>query len=207
MRKKAIILDLDNTIYPVKSIGDRLFEPLFRLISASGEFKGDFREMASEIMRRPFQWVADDFGFSAKLKSDGIKLLSETTYDDSMESFSDYKYIREIPCRKFLVTTGFTKMQYSKIKQLGIEKDFEGIFVIDSLKSDLTKKDIFLKILTDYNLTSEEVLVVGDDLNSEIKAGQEAGIDTVLYDYESKYSQTDHQKVIRHFGELQRYTL
>jgi putative hydrolase of the HAD superfamily len=37
MRKKAIILDLDNTIYPVSSIGDKLFKSLLHLISDSGD--------------------------------------------------------------------------------------------------------------------------------------------------------------------------
>jgi FMN phosphatase YigB (HAD superfamily) len=30
--KKYIILDLDNTIYPVHDIGDELFKPLFELL-------------------------------------------------------------------------------------------------------------------------------------------------------------------------------
>jgi putative hydrolase of the HAD superfamily len=32
MYKKAIIFDLDNTVYPVHSIGEELFAPLFALI-------------------------------------------------------------------------------------------------------------------------------------------------------------------------------
>ncbi len=41
MRKKAIIMDFDNTIYLVSSIGEKLFETLFQLIIESGDYKGD----------------------------------------------------------------------------------------------------------------------------------------------------------------------
>jgi len=202
IRKKAIILDLDNTIYPVSSIGDKLFKTLFDLISESGEYTGDFNQIKAEIMRRPFQFVADDFSLSKKLKSDSLKLFLDLTYDESMEPYDDYKYVRRIPCRKFLVTTGFAKLQHSKIFHLNIKDDFEGIFIIDPIHSDLTKKAIFRKILTDNGLKREEVLVVGDDLNSEIKAANDLGIDTILYDHESAYAGIESQKIISNFKDL-----
>jgi FMN phosphatase YigB (HAD superfamily) len=47
--------------------------------------------------------------------------------------------------------------------------------------------------------------VVGDDLNSEIKAAAELGIDSVVYDFKSVYSNTENQKVIKNFSELNQY--
>jgi putative hydrolase of the HAD superfamily len=205
MRKKAIIIDLDNTIYPVSSIGDMLFKTLFSIIYESGEYSGDFDKIKSEIMRRPFQLVADEFLFSKSLKSDGIMHLSELTYEDKMQPFEDYNFVRSIPCKKFLVTTGFPKMQQSKIKQLGVQDDFEEIFIIDPGKSDITKKDIFSKILTNNKYEVADVLVVGDDLNSEIKAANELGIDSVLYDYKRENIKIENQAVISDFRDLQFY--
>lgn len=205
MKKKAIILDLDNTIYPVSSIGDRLFKSLFSLIRKSGEYSGDFDQIRFEIMRRPFQYIADDFSFSESLKSDCFKLLSNLTYDEKMQPFEGYETLLTIPCRRFLVTTGYTKMQHSKIKQLGIENDFEAIFIIDPDKSTLTKRDIFEKILADYNLKVKDVLVVGDDLNSEIFHAKALGIETVLYDYRSQFQESEDQNVIRNHKDLHRY--
>lgn len=205
MKKKAIILDLDNTIYPVSSIGDRLFKSLFSLIRKSGEYSGDFDQIRFEIMRRPFQYIADDFSFSESLKSDCFKLLSNLTYDEKIQPFEGYETLLTIPCRRFLVTTGYTKMQHSKIKQLGIENDFEAIFIIDPDKSTLTKRDIFEKILADYNLKVEDVLVVGDDLNSEIFHAKALGIETVLYDYLPQFQESEDQNVIRNHKDLHRY--
>ncbi|GEO02857.1 hypothetical protein AAE02nite_05210 [Adhaeribacter aerolatus] len=182
MKKKALILDLDNTIYPVSSIGEALFKSLFELIKQSGEYFGDFKEIKQEIMRTPFQKVAADFKFSSQLTAAGTELLQDLTYDEPMFAFEDYTEIKNIPCTKFLVTTGFIKLQRSKVEQLGIEKDFAEIHIVDPRTSNKTKKDIFQDILNRYNYNQADVLVVGDDRNSEIKAATELGIDTVLYD-------------------------
>jgi putative hydrolase of the HAD superfamily len=205
MKKKAIILDLDNTIYLVSSIGERLFKTLFQLITESGDYKGDFNQLKSEIMRTPFQKVADTFNFGASLKAEGIKILENLTYDDIIEPVESYKFIKELPSKKYLVTTGFTKMQNSKIKQLNLEKDFEKIFVIDPSLTTLTKKDIFEKILADYGYKTEDVLVVGDDINSEIKAAQDLGIETVLYDFNLELTKNKELNIITDFRELERY--
>ncbi|NJO69682.1 MAG: HAD family hydrolase, partial [Bacteroidetes bacterium] len=53
--KKVLILDLDNTIYPVSAIGQKLFKPLFDLIERNGEYCGDIDSVKTEIMRRPYQ--------------------------------------------------------------------------------------------------------------------------------------------------------
>ncbi|MDD2304876.1 MAG: HAD hydrolase-like protein [Prolixibacteraceae bacterium] len=205
IRKKAIILDLDNTIYPVSSIGDRLFESLFLIILESGEYTGQFEQIRFEIMRRPFQFIADEFSFSESLKADCFKLLANLTYDEKMQPFEGYETLLTIPCKRFLVTTGYTQMQHSKIRQLGIENDFEAIFIIDPDKSGLTKRDLFEKILADYNFSVDDVLVVGDDLNSEILHAKALGIETVLYDYLSQFQESEDQKVIRNHKDLHLY--
>lgn len=205
MQKKALILDLDNTIYLVSSIGDILFKSLFELIEQSGEFSGNLDELKAEIMRRPFQFVAHDFAFSDKLREAGIRHLESLTYPDQIRPVENYEIIRTIPVTKFLVTTGFTTLQNSKIDQLGIRNDFEKIHIIDPGKTAKTKRDYFKQILVKYKLKTDEVLVLGDDLNSEIKAAKELGIETILYDFRSFYTETDDQKVIRNFSELPAY--
>ncbi len=82
---------------------------------------------------------------------------------------------------------------------LNIEKYFEEIFIVDPTVSILTKKEIFQNILKEKNYKAEEVIIIGDDIKSEIKAGQELGIESILYDREGKCNQ---EKSIRSFREL-----
>ena len=205
MRKKAIILDLDNTIYPVSAIGHELFKSLFALIEKRGEYNGDLEEIKKRIMRQPFQVVARDFSFSEQLIANCLRLLATLTYEDKMEPFEGYVVLRAISCKKYLVTTGFTRLQHSKIKQLDIGKDFEVIFVVDPSQSELTKKDIFEKILSDHRYRPDEVLVVGDDPHSEIRAAKELEIEAVIYNHNAERPEVQNEPTIRSFREIMTY--
>lgn len=203
--KKAIILDLDNTIYPVSSISGKLFKKLFAHIKKSGEFVGSFEAIIEEIQRTPFQKVAESFSFRKQLLKECLTIHTSLTFNEPMSTFDDYQEICVLPQKKYLVTSGFTKLQNSKIEQLGIINDFEQIYIIDLQHSKHTKKDIFLQIMDEQNYVSDEVLVVGDDLESEIKAGKELEIDTVLYNKLGKYSASDYTNTITDFKELKAF--
>ncbi|WPV01673.1 HAD family hydrolase [Mucilaginibacter sp. cycad4] len=187
--KKAIILDLDNTIYPVSSIADHLFNELFSFLDLhiAGEGIEHINRAKEDLKRIPYQKVADKYQFGETVRSKGLELLTNIEYNLPMQPFDDYKQIRETNVTKFLVTTGFTKLQWSKVKMLDIEADFEAIHIVDPELSSLTKKDIFASILEQYNYQPKDVLVIGDDPESEIKAASELGIDTFLYDPENKH--------------------
>jgi putative hydrolase of the HAD superfamily len=185
---RALILDLDNTIYPVSSIADHLFKDLFNLIETSGEFGPDVTEqITDEFKRRPYQLVADKYGFSLHLKQAGLDLLKSISYDSPMQPFDDYRYIREIPLPKFLVTTGFINLQTSKVKMLGIEHDFTEIHIGDPETGTKTKQHVFGEIMEKYGYGADELLVIGDDPESEIKAANTLGIPTFLFDPEGKH--------------------
>ncbi|GAA4342715.1 HAD family hydrolase [Flaviaesturariibacter amylovorans] len=201
MRKKALILDLDNTIYPASAITATLFAPLYDLIQKSGEYQGTFEDVQARLLRQPFQVVAQACAFSETLTQDGIRLLSTLTWNEKMEPFEDYASLRTLSCKKFLVTTGFTALQHSKIAQLGIENDFEALFVVDPTKTERTKQDVFQQILSDYGLEAGDVLVVGDDPHSEIAAATALGIDTLLYQHAGTGPRIPGQETIHSFAD------
>jgi putative hydrolase of the HAD superfamily len=205
MKKDAFIFDLDNTIYPVTSIGDKLFRDLFKTIEKDGGYKGDMEQIKKEIMRKPFQYVARDFHFTNELTTKGLNLLSNLTYKEPIQPFKDYFLTKKIEGLKFLVTKGFKKMQLSKIEKLGIQNDFQEIFIIDPATSQLTKKEVFQKIISRYNLKKEKILIIGDDIHSEIRAGKELGIDTVVYNYQNHAEFSSAENIINNFSELKNF--
>jgi putative hydrolase of the HAD superfamily len=202
MQKKAFIYDLDNTIYGVPSIGEALFASLFALIQENGEYTGPFDKVRDEIMRSPFQVVARKYQFSDNLTQQGTRLLENLTYEGDIHPYPDYPHIRNLPGDRFLVTTGFRKLQESKIRGMGIEPDFREVIVVDPNTSGKTKKDIFGDIMARYGYPAAAVLVIGDDPESEIKAGRDLGLDTVLYDKENRHPHAIATFRISDFGEL-----
>jgi putative hydrolase of the HAD superfamily len=187
--KKAIILDLDNTIYPVSSIAEYLFNKVFEFLdSLADELSiNEIDKAKEEMKRRPYQWVADKYNFSEAAKNKGLDLLKNLEYDLPMQTYEEYKYISDTKIVKFLVTTGFTKLQWSKIKLLGIEHDFKAIYIVDPEVSSETKKDIFAIIMNTNDFKPEDLLIIGDDPESEIKAAITLGIDTFLFDPENRH--------------------
>jgi putative hydrolase of the HAD superfamily len=207
--KRVLILDLDNTIYPVSSIADRLFGKLFQLIDENlGETDRQAAEKAkNELTRRPYQHVANEYGFSDELKQQGIQLLRNIKFEEPMQPYEQYNDLRQVPVDKFLVTTGFTKLQMSKVDMLNIGDDFKQVYVVDPEQSNLTKKDIFQKIMEENGYTKEEVLVIGDDPKSEIGAAIELGIDTFLFDPDNKYTDAGATYRAPHYGDIAQIVL
>jgi putative hydrolase of the HAD superfamily len=204
--KKAIILDLDNTIFSTPSIGDKLFADLYYLLGINlNEFEGDLEDIKKDINRKPFPVVAKQYKMTQSLYKDALQLLSELTYNETIEPFPDYSEVTKIQCDKFLVTSGFPKLQNSKVKQLGIEKNFKGIYIVDTVMTNDTKKNVFKNILQYYNYDTSEVVVIGDDPESEIAAAEELGIDAIVYDKLNLYANYFKNPKISDFNQLQNY--
>ncbi len=201
MPVQALIADLDNTIYPVSSIGDKLFAELFELLRPELDV-GTFEQVATDIKRKPFQWVAQQYSFSAQLTKRANELLNTLEWNGPMKAFSDYPALRDYPARSFLVTTGYTALQQSKVRQLGIAADFSEIHIVDPNRSNDTKKTIFQDILRRHSYPPEKVLVVGDDPASELLAGRDLGMVTVLYDPADRYDSGEADYIIRSFYDL-----
>ncbi|RCH56304.1 HAD family hydrolase [Mucilaginibacter hurinus] len=201
---RAIILDLDNTIFPVKSIADELFAGIYNLMDRYSDEVGgtSIAQAKEEMTRRPFQKIADEYGFNEDLTQEATSLLRNLTYNKPIQPFDDYKYVKTLQADKFLVTMGFTKMQSSKVKMLGIGSDFKQVYIADPETTDKTKRHFFADILSKYNYAENEVLVVGDDPESEITEARAIGIQTVLYDPERKYKTTDADHLIVNHREL-----
>lgn len=192
--KTALIFDLDNTIYPVSAIADNLFGKLFGLLDDNAGIinAGDnerVNKIKDEMARRPFQYIVDKYKLDETVRDKMLDALRSMTYDLPMQPFDDYHHLRQIPLEKFLVTTGFPKLQGSKVKQLGIERDFREIFIVDPDFSDQTKKNVFEGIMQKYDYRPAELLIIGDDPESEIKAALALGIDTFLFDPSGIYEE------------------
>jgi putative hydrolase of the HAD superfamily len=205
MHKKAIIFDLDNTIYSVHSIGEELFASLFALIMQDGKHAQEIEKIKDEIMRKPFQLVAKEYAFSDELTTNGIGLLKDLEYRGKIAAFDDYRFVKDMAVDKFLVTTGFLKLQQSKVAGMKIKNDFKEIHIVDPSTSDRTKKDVFAEIIQRHGYNKSEVLVVGDDLNSEIQAARDLGIEAILYDKADLNVGITTVKRIENFKELMEF--
>ena len=183
MRKTAIIYDLDNCLAPATAVGEALLEPAFDAVRAvnRGTLDASRLEAAfADCWVHAFDWVARTHGFSSEMFEAGWEVLRTLEVAGSMQGYADIPVLGELDARRFLVTSGFRRLQASKVRALGFEQQFERVS-IDAIDEPhrVGKQGIFEQILADFGLSADEVLVVGDNPESEIAAGNRLGIMTI----------------------------
>ena len=180
---KALILDLDNCLAAANEVGEDVFKPAFEAMRNANHGTLTDEQLAEafeEIWRRPLDFVALKFGFSQEMLAAGWNAFSQTVIETPMKGYGDLAVLQELPFQLYLVTSGFRGLQESKVKALQIADLFRGI-EIDAIDEDdrKGKQGVFASILERKELKPEEVIVVGDNPDSEIEAGNRLGIRTV----------------------------
>jgi FMN phosphatase YigB (HAD superfamily) len=180
---RAIIFDLDSCLAPANEVGDELFTPAFAAIRTAnrGELPEDrLRAAFQDCWRFPFDFIADKYGFTPAMREAGFGAFQEVEVREPMQGYGDLAALRGFHVPLFLVTSGFRRLQESKIRALGIAHFFTGIHIdaIDEGKPQ-GKQAAFEAILRMHRLPPQEVLVVGDNPDSEIAVGNRLGMTTV----------------------------
>jgi putative hydrolase of the HAD superfamily len=179
----AIIFDLDSCLCAANEVGDPLYAPVFEAIKNAnhGNLEADALQAAfSECWRCAFDFVAQKYGFTPDMITAGWDAFKKVAVTTPMRGYDDLPVLKELPVQLFLVTSGFRRLQESKIRALGFAHWFAAIH-IDAIDEPERKgkQRLFEEILATHGLRREEVLVVGDNPDSEIEAGNRLGIKTV----------------------------
>lgn len=180
---RAIIFDLDNCLSAADEVGCGLLEPVFDAIRRANEGALSDRKLAQAFeacWRHPLDWVAREYGFTDEMLAAGWGVAARTEVEAPMHGYPDLGTLSTLPAILFLVTSGFRRLQESKIRALQFGPLFEAIYVDAIDEADRKGKGgIFKEILKTSHLSPEEVLIVGDSPDSEIEAGSRLGMRTV----------------------------
>lgn len=199
---RALILDLDDTIFPTASIDSIIVKPFFDSLEEHNDVLGP-EAMAgakADLWRKPFYVVASEYGFSGKMIQRSLEVLNKLDFELNIRPYVDYHELKGLKQDKFLVTTGFTKLQKAKIEGLGIGRDFKEILIDDPSILPGGKVRVFQLIMEKYGYLPEELLVIGDNPDSEIQAAKILGIPAILID--RKGGILSDREVIISFNEL-----
>ena len=183
---RAVVFDLDNTLYDATTIPDQVLAPAIAAVRRANAgpdaIPTDVLEAALQSARRlGFLQVAERHGLPASLSAawrEAYRGLLVTTplqpYPDVLPSLT------ALGLTKLLLTTGFRRMQESKIAALDIAHLFDAIY-IDALDQGEGpgKQRLLQDILDRYRSRAPEVLVIGDSPENEIAAGNALGAITV----------------------------
>src|SRR5574338_3584 len=127
---RAIILDLDNCLATADEPGPELLVPTFDAIRQANRGKlseAQLERAFAACWQHSLDWVAQAFGFSEEMLAAGLAATASTEVRVRMHGYPDLPILEEIPARLFLVTTGFRRLQASKVDALAIGHLFERI--------------------------------------------------------------------------------
>lgn len=180
---RGIIFDLDNCLAPADEPGRQLLEPVFSAIRAANEgtLAPDALEAAlEECWFHPLDTVAAKHDFSDAMRAAGWRAYREVEVREPMRGYGDLDVLPRLGELRFLVTSGFRRLQESKVRALGISSHFAAV-VIDAVDDGgrRGKERIFAELMARFHLAPKEVLVVGDDAESELAAATRLGLRSV----------------------------
>jgi FMN phosphatase YigB (HAD superfamily) len=179
----AIIFDLDNCLAPANEAGELFYQPAFDAIRQANNLhlsEPALDRAFADIWKHPLDWVAATHNFSEEMLAAGWEKFANLEVIQPLQGYGDLHILAELPVRRFLVTSGFRRLQESKIRALRIAPCFEKV-IVDAIDEPgrVGKYGHFRQLLQDYALRPDEVIVVGDNAESEIAAGNQLGMRTI----------------------------
>ncbi len=129
---KLVILDLDNCLAEAREVGDELFEAGFQAIRSANHGTLDDAAMQaafSDCWRHPLDWVAERHGFSAEMLQAGWEAFSQMEVRHPMRGYGDLPELLKLPQHRALVTSGFRRLQESKIRALDLSQYLHELYV------------------------------------------------------------------------------
>ena len=171
---KAVLFDLDNTLYPEMEFVKSGFRTVARYLSSRYDFNEDslFTQMLDILQRNGRGKVFDTLLYNLSLyQGERVRLLVHLyrshhptihLYEDTMPTL---EHLRRRGIRLGVVTDGMASTQKNKIAALGLENIFDAIVCTDELGKEFWKPSIVpYKVALDLlEVSPSEAAYVGND--------------------------------------------
>lgn len=195
---KAIFLDIDDTVFNFRKCSESALKETFSMmkIEYNKNVFDSFSEIddglwtrqkrnqltVDEVLNVRFIHLAEKLGLDydchqAKMYFGnllGEQYIMEPGIENVLDELSgDYKI--------YAASNGILKMQDNRLQLSGLKKHFTDLFVSDDIGYAKPDINFFTESLNRSNLTTSNVLMVGDSLISDIEGASVAGIDSCWY--------------------------
>ena len=205
MRKyKHIFFDLDRTIWDFEANAREAFQEIYtkhqlsRIFPDFETFHSTYRKHNAqlwekfrngEIKKEDLKYIRfhltlkefgkDDLNLSKQLGEDYMNFSARKThlFPDSHEVLS---YLKD-KYHLYIITNGFHEVQLKKIENSDLKKYFRRIITSEIAGVQKPHEDIFRYALNEANAKKEEAIMVGDDIEGDIKGAKAIGLDQVFF--------------------------
>ncbi|MEM5882973.1 MAG: TIGR02253 family HAD-type hydrolase [Candidatus Aenigmatarchaeota archaeon] len=203
MKIKAILFDLDNTLIDFIKMKEEACKAAVKAMIKKG-LKLPFKKAYKELMKTYFEvGIESDKAFEKFLEKQGFfneKILAAgiNAYLKKKQKFlkpyprvkTTLKKLKKLGLKLVIVTDAPKLKAYQRILALGIDDYFDFLIGKEDTGKEKTSLEPLRLALKRLKLKPEEVLLVGDSLEKDIKPAKKLGIRTVL----AKYGQERKEK-------------
>jgi FMN phosphatase YigB (HAD superfamily) len=178
---RAAVFDLDHTLFDPRTLPSTLFSDLEARVRAAGAgvVPAAVLEAAlADAWRLPFDQVVTRHRLPEATTIAWHQAMSAVEVTELLVPYADVRVgLERVSLRRFLVTTGFRRLQESKLRHLGITSLFEAVY-IDALDppGPVGKRALLERLLVEYGLAPPEVVVIGDRADDELSAARALGM-------------------------------
>lgn len=204
-RYRHILFDLDHTLWDFDKNSRETLVDLFQTFSLSNlgnftcnQFCDTFRTVNNQLWDLYNQGKYDQ----GKLRSERFKLILTQLGVDEAKVPLDIadEYLRLSPTKphilpytldvlKYLqdhyilhiLTNGFSDIQAIKLKSAGLTDFFVEVVTSDTIGYKKPNREIFEYLLKKIGAQSEECVMIGDNLETDVKGARNAGIDCIFF--------------------------
>lgn len=142
----------------------------------------------------------DDYNLSLEMSSEYVA-LSPTKKNLLPNAMNVLDYLRA-KYNLLIITNGFDDIQATKLSSSGISKYFDSVVTSEKAGHKKPAKEIFEYAMAKGNYQPNDVIMIGDNLNTDIKGARNAAIDSVYFNPIKKQHKTDLKHEISDLIEL-----
>ena len=197
-RTKAVLWDLDDTLYNRRSAAEKLFSDMMKDLLYTGQSETFYREVASVMLRLAgrenmlrqetfsalFRLYPPDHPFNHAICNDyyleNIHRYIDGPYSRQMEIV---RILRDRNIRNAIVTNGkIPAVQWRKISVMHLENEFDDILVSGEIGYHKPDPRIYDCAAKRLGMKNNDCLFVGDSDTTDIPGAIAAGMEAVWLD-------------------------
>jgi len=178
---RAAVFDLDHTLFDPGTLPRALFSGLearVRKVAAGLVSAAALDAALADAWRLPFDRVAAQHRLPDAVSTAWHQAASALEVTTPLLPYADVVAgLERLPLRRFLLTTGFRRLQLSKVRQLGLTPLFVAVYV-DALEppGPLGKRALLKRLILEHDLPASDVVVIGDRVDDELAAARGLGM-------------------------------
>jgi putative hydrolase of the HAD superfamily len=228
MRYKHIFFDLDHTLWDFEMNAKETLAELFLNNNIAERTTVDFEFFFKQYsLHNEMLWAKYTKGEikqeELRWKRMWLTLLDCDIYDEPLARSLAVEFLQHLPSKKnifpytveiltylqnkgyqlHLITNGFDDVQHSKILACNIHTYFGEVVTSECSNSLKPNKEIFEYALAKAKASKEESIMIGDNIEADIKGAANAGLDTVFVNHINASTDFKPTYTIYHLQELE----